>query len=118
SHSINALTCEEDVIQMSGGLHCLQLRIERQWACFHPEMNSLSKKGKRVLTAREREILRLIVKGKSNRQIAAELKLSANTVRVHRANIMTAVGIHKSTRLVAYAMQTGLVATARNAEPE
>ena len=71
------------------------------------KMNSLSKKG--ALTSREREILRLIVDGKSNRQIAAELKLSVNTVRVHRANIMAAVGIHKCTQLVVYAMRTGLV---------
>jgi len=63
-----------------------------------------------VLTSREREILRHIVNGKSNRQIVRELKLSVNTVRVHRANIMAAVGIHKSTQLVVYAMRTGLVA--------
>lgn len=73
-------------------------------------MNSFSKKRKQVLTSREREILRLIVKGKSNRQIATELKLSVNTVRVHRANIMDAVGIHKSIELVVYAMRIGLVA--------
>jgi len=77
-------------------------------------MNSLSKTRERGLTAREREILRLIVKGKSNRQIATELKLSVNTVRAHRANIMAAVGIHKSTQLVVYAMQTGLVAPPGN----
>lgn len=74
------------------------------------QMNSSSKKGERVLTLREQEILRLIVNGKSNRQIAAELRLSVNTVRVHRANIMAAVGIHKSTQLVVYAMRIGLVA--------
>lgn len=73
-------------------------------------MNSFSKKRKQLLTSREREILRLIVKGKSNRQIATELKLSVNTVRVHRANIMDAVGIHKSIELVVYAMRIGLVA--------
>lgn len=71
-----------------------------------------------MLTAREREILRLIAEGKSKRQIAAELKLSVNTVRVHRANIMTAVGIHKSTQLVVYAIETGLVATPRDGERE
>ena len=51
-----------------------------------------------------------MINGKSNLQIALELKLSVNTVRVHRANIMTAVGIHKSIQLVAYAMRTVLVA--------
>ena len=85
---------------------------------FIVKMNSLSKKGEQVLTSRELEILRLIVNGKSNRQIAAELKLSVNTVRVHRANIMAAVGIHKSTQLVVYAMRIGLVAPPEQADWE
>src|SRR5215831_3535193 len=55
------------------------------------------------LTAREVEILQLICDGKSNKEIAAQLELSANTVAVHRANIMDALGIHKTAELVVYA---------------
>jgi DNA-binding NarL/FixJ family response regulator len=61
------------------------------------------------LTVREMEILQLIVNGKSNKEIAEDLQLSANTVAVHRANIMTALGIHKTAELVAYAIRNGLV---------
>lgn len=61
------------------------------------------------LTARELEILQLIVEGKSNKEIAAQLDLSANTVAVHRANIMDALGIHKTAELVVYAIRNGLV---------
>jgi DNA-binding NarL/FixJ family response regulator len=61
------------------------------------------------LTARELEILQLIVDGKSNKEIAAQLDLSANTVAVHRANIMDALGIHKTAELVVYAIRNGLV---------
>jgi DNA-binding NarL/FixJ family response regulator len=61
------------------------------------------------LTVRELEILRHIVAGKSNKEIAAELGLSANTVGVHRANIMDALGIHKTAELVVYAIRNGLV---------
>lgn len=61
------------------------------------------------LTARELEILRHIVAGKSNKEIAAELGLSANTVGVHRANIMDTLGIHKTAELVVYAIRNGLV---------
>jgi DNA-binding NarL/FixJ family response regulator len=61
------------------------------------------------LTARELEILQHIVAGKSNKEIAAELSLSANTVAVHRANIMDALGIHKTAELVVYAIRNGLV---------
>jgi len=68
-------------------------------------------KGERnyALTARELEILQLIVDGKSNKEIASHLKLSANTVAVHRANMMDALGIHKTAELVVYAIRNGLV---------
>jgi DNA-binding NarL/FixJ family response regulator len=61
------------------------------------------------LTVRELEVLQLIVAGKSNKEIATDLDLSANTVAVHRANIMDALGIHKTAELVVYAIRSGLV---------
>jgi NarL family two-component system response regulator LiaR len=61
------------------------------------------------LTPRELEILQLIVDGKSNKEIATTLELSANTVAVHRANLMDALGIHKTAELVVYAIRNGLV---------
>jgi DNA-binding NarL/FixJ family response regulator len=61
------------------------------------------------LTTRELEILQLIVDGKSNKEIADQLSLSVNTVAVHRANIMDALGIHKTAELVVYAIRNGLV---------
>jgi DNA-binding NarL/FixJ family response regulator len=68
-------------------------------------------KGERnaALTPRELEVLQLIVGGKSNKEIADQLQLSANTVAVHRANIMDALGIHKTAELVVYAIRNGLV---------
>jgi DNA-binding NarL/FixJ family response regulator len=62
-----------------------------------------------ALTARELEVLKLIVDGQSNKEIAANLGLSANTIAVHRANIMDALGIHKTAELVVYAIRNGLV---------
>jgi len=61
------------------------------------------------LTPRELEILQHIVAGKSNKEIAADLNLSVNTVAVHRANIMDTLGIHKTAELVVYAIRNGLV---------
>ncbi len=61
------------------------------------------------LTPRELEILQMIVDGKSNKEIATVLDLSANTIAVHRANIMDALGIHKAAELVVYAIRNGLV---------
>jgi DNA-binding NarL/FixJ family response regulator len=62
-----------------------------------------------ALTPRELEVLQMIVDGKSNKEIAAVLELSANTVAVHRANIMNTLGIHKTAELVVYAIRAGLV---------
>src|ERR1700733_4817620 len=47
--------------------------------------------------------------GPSNKAIADQLNLSANTVAVHRANIMDALGIHKTAELIVYAIRNGLV---------
>jgi DNA-binding NarL/FixJ family response regulator len=62
-----------------------------------------------ALTQRELEVLQMIVDGKSNKEIATALDLSANTVAVHRANIMNTLGIHKTAELVVYAIRAGLV---------
>jgi DNA-binding NarL/FixJ family response regulator len=64
------------------------------------------------LTTRELEVLQLIVHGKSNREIATVLGLSANTVGVHRANIMQSLGIHNTAELVVYAIRNGLASIA------
>ncbi len=68
-------------------------------------------RGKRsaALTPRELEVLQMIVEGKSNKEIATVLDLSANTVAVHRANMMDALGMHKTAELVVYAIRNGLV---------
>ena len=68
-----------------------------------------SKSTANLLTHREMEVLQLIVHGKSNKEIATVLGLSANTVNVHRANIMQALEIHNTADLVVHAIRTGLV---------
>jgi DNA-binding NarL/FixJ family response regulator len=65
--------------------------------------------GKRLLTTRELEVLQQIVAGRSNKEIAATLQLSVNTVAVHRANIMDAISVHNTADLVVYAIRHGLV---------
>jgi len=79
---------------------------------FDPQVEQRSGlKGERkaALTQRELEVLQMIVDGKSNKEIATVLDLSANTVAVHRANIMNSLGIHKTAELVVYAIRAGLV---------
>jgi DNA-binding NarL/FixJ family response regulator len=61
------------------------------------------------LTNRELQVLQYIVAGKSNKEIAQHLNISINTVGVHRANMMQALGLHNAAELVAYAIRNGLV---------
>jgi DNA-binding NarL/FixJ family response regulator len=61
------------------------------------------------LTERERQVLMLVARGRSNREIAAMLGLSANTIAVHRANLMKTLAVRKTAALVLYAVRHGLV---------
>jgi DNA-binding NarL/FixJ family response regulator len=74
-----------------------------------PEPHVLKQGRHRGLTPRELEILQWIVDGRSNREIAALLNLSDNTVGVHRADIMSELGLHKTAELVVYAIRNTLV---------
>ncbi|MBM4461661.1 MAG: response regulator transcription factor [Chloroflexi bacterium] len=57
------------------------------------------------LTEREREVLRLVVAGKSNKEIAQELVISPKTASVHRTNIMAKLGVRNSAELVRRALE-------------
>jgi FixJ family two-component response regulator len=61
------------------------------------------------LTAREREVLALIVAGRLNKQIAAALATSERTVKFHRAHLMQKMGAESVAQLVRMATQLGLV---------
>ena len=61
------------------------------------------------LTLREKEVLQLIAGGKSNKEIAVLLNISVNTVAVHRARVMDALGFHRTAELVLFAVKKGLV---------
>lgn len=62
------------------------------------------------LTEREREVLRLVVEGKSNKEIAQQLVISPKTASVHRTNIMEKLGVRNSAELVRYVMEHRLLA--------
>lgn len=61
------------------------------------------------LTQREREILKLIAEGYTNREIAQKLYISVKTVQTHRAHILEKLGLHDRTELVRYAIRKGLI---------
>ncbi len=61
------------------------------------------------LTARQREVLRLVVEGRTTKEIASALGISVKTVEAHRAQMTERLGIYDVPGLVRYAMRTGLL---------
>jgi DNA-binding NarL/FixJ family response regulator len=62
------------------------------------------------LTARQRDVLRHILKGQRMKEIAAALDLSPRTIETHKYEMMEALGVHSTTELVRYAIEHRLVA--------
>jgi two-component system response regulator NreC len=65
--------------------------------------------GSETLTLREIEVLQLLAKGHTNRQIAEQLSLSPRTVEGHRANLSAKLGLRSRVELVEYAEKHGLM---------
>jgi DNA-binding NarL/FixJ family response regulator len=63
-----------------------------------------------ALTPRQRDVLRLIVKGHRMKEIAAALQLSTRTVETHKYEIMQVLNLHSTAELVRYAIERGLIA--------
>lgn len=61
------------------------------------------------LTDREREVLRFVAEGYSNKEIAARLEIGARTVESHRASLMRKLGLRSIARLTQFAIREGLV---------
>ena len=61
------------------------------------------------LSVREREVMNLVVVGRLNKQIAAELKISVETVQGHVKNILAKLSVHDRTEAVAVAIRRGIV---------
>lgn len=62
-----------------------------------------------ALTPRERDTLRLVADGKTNREIAEELAISEGTVKFHLTNILSKLHLQNRAQVVAYAHRRGLV---------
>jgi two-component system, NarL family, response regulator LiaR len=62
-----------------------------------------------ALTGREAEILRLLARGKANKQIASSLYVSEKTVKAHVSSILMKLGVQSRTQAALYAVRSGLV---------
>ncbi len=90
--------CETDLIR-----HILT-RLT-QWASYSEDTSRNSQQ----LSERETEVLTLVARGQSNKEVAQELFLSEGTVKAHVSHIMAKLGVDRRTDLVRYALSTGLI---------
>jgi DNA-binding NarL/FixJ family response regulator len=61
------------------------------------------------LTPRERQVLKLVAEGYSNKEIARGIQVAVKTAMAHRANMMDKLGIHNRSKLVQFAIRVGLL---------
>jgi DNA-binding CsgD family transcriptional regulator/tetratricopeptide (TPR) repeat protein len=88
---------------LRGGLEALARRGRLEIGAGRPTQRAVA-----GLTPRELEVLRLLVEGRSNRQVAEELFISGKTASVHVTNILTKLGVHSRLEAAARARELGL----------
>ncbi len=62
-----------------------------------------------ALTDREKQVLKLVAEGRSNKEVAQELAISVKTAMSHRENIMEKLGLHSRTDLIRFALKKGVI---------
>ena len=83
--------------------------IERLQTAISSERSQQGESATHQLSDREIEVLRLIVQGHLNKEIAEQLNISLNTVLTHRKNIIAKTGIRTVSGLTFYSLRNGLV---------
>lgn len=61
------------------------------------------------LTAREKQVLRLLAQGKGSKEIASDLNLGVETVRTYRKTLMQKLSVHNVTELIKFALNAGII---------
>ena len=85
-----------------------QVLVKRASPANHVPERSRSIEGEAVLTAREKDVLRLLVGGSDNAAIGLELSISRHTVKQHLTNIFEKLGVHSRVEAAVYAVREGL----------
>jgi DNA-binding NarL/FixJ family response regulator len=102
---------------VSGDLICAIETLLQKKKYYQPGVTTISHRGSQSsdqktlpsLTARQKEIVRLLVQGRTSKEIAATLGISVKTVETHRNNIHLRTNCHTMAYLVRYAIRNGII---------
>ena len=72
-------------------------------------MSSLRDKSLRLLTARQREVVRMLAEGKTMKEAASILRVTPSTVALHKYRVMRALGLNASADLIIFAVKSHIV---------
>ncbi len=100
-------TSAEELVEMVRRTHAAPRMVLERREAEWPSEEFLPRK--RVLTAREREVLKLLAEGRTVRSAADVLGLSMKTVDAHKFNLMRKLGVHNKAELVMWAIQKRVV---------
>lgn len=92
-----------------GGTYFSSGASQTLFSQFDQERNAAPEVMQEALTGREKDVLKLVAEGNSNKEIARVLDISVRTVETHRQNIKHKLDIHTAAGLTRYAMENGLV---------
>src|SRR5262245_2168395 len=90
---------------------CFFATNENEEPCQHHNSSSTEAGLPEELTNRESQIVQLLTRGKSNREVASLLGISVKTVETHRTTVMRKLGVHSIVKLVHYAVRNNLVSS-------
>src|SRR5438045_3569425 len=99
-NAIKVLLADDHVL-FRAGVHALLTNVEG--------IDVIGEADTGRLTGRQREVLQMVAKGYSSKEMAQILNLSPKTIETHRTQLMKQVDIHDVAGLVRYAVRTGLV---------
>jgi DNA-binding NarL/FixJ family response regulator len=109
SHATPPQGCLEDLVKMIRNVYGARTSLAAARSMEDLRGPAELQRKENALTAREREVLKLLAEGKTVRATAVTLGVSSKTVEAHKFNLMRKLGVHNKAQLVIWAIRTRMV---------